>query len=114
MLGKPTSQRPIRARRRIFSPTGMASHWMTRRVPTGASAPPINTASDSDLNAKEANLPKTNQSASQDFLAYRNGVTLDDKTRADWGVCAANQYCLGYTRSEERRVGKECRSRWSP
>ena len=21
---------------------------------------------------------------------------------------------LGYTRSEERRVGKECRSRWSP
>jgi hypothetical protein len=48
-------------------------------------------------NAREANLPKTNQSASQDFLAYRNGVTLDDKTRADWGVCAANQYCLGYT-----------------
>ena len=23
-------------------------------------------------------------------------------------------YALGYTRSEERRVGKECRSRWSP
>src|SRR5574337_2156483 len=23
-------------------------------------------------------------------------------------------YCEGCTRSEERRVGKECRSRWSP
>src|SRR5256885_10843741 len=26
----------------------------------------------------------------------------------------AQQSALGYTRSEERRVGKECRSRWSP
>ena len=25
-----------------------------------------------------------------------------------------NDYQVGQTRSEERRVGKECRSRWSP
>ena len=25
-----------------------------------------------------------------------------------------NVYCEIYSRSEERRVGKECRSRWSP
>ena len=25
-----------------------------------------------------------------------------------------DEYCGGITRSEERRVGKECRSRWSP
>ena len=30
-------------------------------------------------------------------------------------VCgAANNLIYGFTRSEERRVGKECRSRWSP
>ena len=27
---------------------------------------------------------------------------------------AAQTTCLGLVRSEERRVGKECRSRWSP
>ena len=29
------------------------------------------------------------------------------------GLCAALR-AIGKTRSEERRVGKECRSRWSP
>ena len=34
-------------------------------------------------------------------------------------ICSAIGYAelkkkLGYQRSEERRVGKECRSRWSP
>ena len=33
------------------------------------------------------------------MLAYENGV---------------NYYDTAYIRSEERRVGKECRSRWSP
>ena len=28
-----------------------------------------------------------------------------------WSVCNSS---MCYTRSEERRVGKECRSRWSP
>src|SRR5258708_14339927 len=30
-----------------------------------------------------------------------------------WGRCSAGAHGLA-TRSEERRVGKECRSRWSP
>ena len=30
------------------------------------------------------------------------------------GMKLANQLVAGLTRSEERRVGKECRSRWSP
>ena len=30
------------------------------------------------------------------------------------GVAEAYQTALSLTRSEERRVGKECRSRWSP
>src|SRR3712207_8060298 len=29
-------------------------------------------------------------------------------------VTSVNCECIGLTRSEERRVGKECRSRWSP
>src|SRR2546425_5184424 len=29
-------------------------------------------------------------------------------------VCALAKSELGFDRSEERRVGKECRSRWSP
>jgi len=32
--------------------------------------------------------------------------------REDYGISAGRG--LGFSRSEERRVGKECRSRWSP
>src|SRR5438034_4676005 len=32
----------------------------------------------------------------------------------DWKVSAQAAARTGLTRSEERRVGKECRSRWSP
>src|SRR3712207_9314104 len=39
----------------------------------------------------------------------------------DWGIpgredkdLSFENYILDYMRSEERRVGKECRSRWSP
>ena len=31
---------------------------------------------------------------------------------SDWGT--TQDVALGTSRSEERRVGKECRSRWSP
>ena len=30
------------------------------------------------------------------------------------GAIRFEQHCYGEARSEERRVGKECRSRWSP
>src|SRR2546422_10628991 len=39
------------------------------------------------------------------------------KVRDRWGegrAAAAVDFDAGYPRSEERRVGKECRSRWSP
>ena len=37
------------------------------------------------------------------------------KTRAKWGGFTTKWYAaLFQNRSEERRVGKECRSRWSP
>ena len=31
-----------------------------------------------------------------------------------WAVMKAHSFFLSFLRSEERRVGKECRSRWSP
>ena len=41
---------------------------------------------------------------SDDMKTILHGIFLD----------AADVFLNGYTRSEERRVGKECRSRWSP
>ena len=32
----------------------------------------------------------------------------------DWNIARRRMGLLGHNRSEERRVGKECRSRWSP
>ena len=40
---------------------------------------------------------------SANIVEYRNTVVFND-----WGNCDSSY------RSEERRVGKECRSRWSP
>ena len=48
-------------------------------------------------------------------------ITLDriSKGRAILGIGAGEaqnlkEFCIPFERSEERRVGKECRSRWSP
>src|SRR4029453_2915528 len=41
-----------------------------------------------------------------------NTYICGDKGRCD--QCPDNPYCLAGKRSEERRVGKEGRSRWSP
>ena len=40
-----------------------------------------------------------------------SGVLLDDMFFADGGLVPTERFIA---RSEERRVGKECRSRWSP
>ena len=53
--------------------------------------------------------------------SYKNGTTTNKKGVAKLNTPAHQKFVLrvsyvGYqlTRSEERRVGKECRSRWSP
>ena len=45
-----------------------------------------------------------------EYLAYR-GSALVGLARCEEALCALNK---AHDRSEERRVGKECRSRWSP
>ena len=44
------------------------------------------------------------------------GCVYKDKSRVDvrMAFCFPDTYEIGMSRSEERRVGKECRSRWSP
>ena len=47
--------------------------------------------------------------------APKNGLTTKHwfgYMFGDWGGCMT--FALMGSRSEERRVGKECRSRWSP
>src|SRR2546429_9344599 len=46
-------------------------------------------------------------------LTRRAALLLEDRATVSLGV-ARNQLVIEGVRSEERRVGKECRSRWSP
>src|SRR2546430_17474912 len=49
------------------------------------------------------------------FLGYDTKATIDEARRLWKGVNRPNVMVkIPGTRSEERRVGKECRSRWSP
>src|SRR3712207_9567672 len=45
----------------------------------------------------------------------KTGLDIEDgKTKRVNGSVSFVPSCAGLVRSEERRVGKECRSRWSP
>src|ERR1035441_1701014 len=47
--------------------------------------------------------------------AHRGFAKLPSQVACDRdGLCVQGRYSGGAFRSEERRVGKECRSRWSP
>ena len=46
-------------------------------------------------------------------INYSEGVSVIRDSKAFW-LGFFNVKGIGRTRSEERRVGKECRSRWSP
>ena len=65
----------------------------------------------------------------QPTLADPTNITIDIASGSGGGFsysgihaatnCGSNYLCMGgaklyWSRSEERRVGKECRSRWSP
>ena len=48
------------------------------------------------------------------FIGIRPGITALDVSAARGYTTELVARAVGPTRSEERRVGKECRSRWSP
>src|SRR2546427_12418238 len=43
-------------------------------------------------------------------IGNQTAISLHGGSSMDLG----NRFCIAESRSEERRVGKECRSRWSP
>ena len=51
-------------------------------------------------------------SSSNQIMGVRK--TTDFLEKATWGLAGFVIVCSIVIRSEERRVGKECRSRWSP
>ena len=72
-----------------------------------------------ELNSKIINLAKVSENTSKqiyaDFSSYADIAKDMGDTISDTIEAATNWAKNGYNiRSEERRVGKECRSRWSP
>ena len=55
------------------------------------------------------NIHALAEDSADPFLPYEG-----DKDRADQAGSVTAKLVVGLLRSEERRVGKECRSRWSP
>ena len=49
----------------------------------------------------------------RDFPLWKYNAERDSKNGIDYYDCRINDN-ISHPRSEERRVGKECRSRWSP
>ena len=45
---------------------------------------------------------------------FMNGLILGDLTYLTFAILGLSAIATMFSRSEERRVGKECRSRWSP
>src|SRR2546422_9042749 len=65
------------------------------------------------LSREQAVLAYTRGSAYAE-LAERETGTLAPGMLADLAVLSQDIFTVPLGRSEERRVGKECRSRWSP
>jgi len=66
-----------------------------------------------------ATQPSASADTGDEEKIYQIGISEDLTTTNFWAYLGPdgtiwNKYVLGGGRSEERRVGKECRSRWSP
>src|SRR5208337_2373588 len=63
-----------------------------------------------------APVPLRLNGAERHFIIARGGTTMDqlDMLRTFVAVAEHLSFAEAARRSEERRVGKECRSRWSP
>ena len=54
------------------------------------------------------------QGGQEQTLPDQNAICSDTLTASEPDTATVNCFCTAELRSEERRVGKECRSRWSP
>src|SRR3712207_7068741 len=72
----------------------------------------------SDLSPEEARIEyaaaRIEEHADREWYFLDLAVRAPDDDSSRLLELQANDACLDALRSEERRVGKECRSRWSP
>src|SRR5690349_23019837 len=66
----------------------------------------------SDVCSSDLSQPSSIAGGAPDLLRYRNEKTAARLATQRW--FQEDAYLSHLNRSEERRVGKECRSRWSP
>src|SRR5256885_871539 len=83
------------------------------RGPADAGADPRRLAA---LYARDLLQSPASRASQERLAAYLNrpGVTLQDLSIYSWKDAKGEIRVVNLRRSEERRVGKECRSRWSP
>ena len=70
---------------------------------------------ESVLNPKSKSMPEELPEADVEAESDINAeADIEDEPEINAGVDIEDETDIDTTRSEERRVGKECRSRWSP
>src|ERR1019366_9717332 len=70
-----------------------------------------------DVSDRKTAEQEPRRSQEDDHEGFVNAACGIDRSKPGGALLDVNQALvnmLGYSRSEERRVGKECRSRWSP
>src|SRR5712692_2859087 len=94
--------------------TALPDRASANALPTGPPPAMATSTSGSSITANQRlDIPDRFRCCSRQYLAPRgrdDNVVLD----AYAGIPELPGHVVGRTRSEERRVGKECRSRWSP
>ena len=73
-----------------------------------------NTDSQGNLSDNTANNVNNTNNASDNNTGVKNNTTVNAVNTTTSGAVNSSNTTAPKTRSEERRVGKECRSRWSP
>ena len=67
-----------------------------------------------DAGKKDKAAHEARDRYTQALRKFQEATGLDPQLPEAWNYVGYTSRKLGHYRSEERRVGKECRSRWSP
>src|SRR2546425_11973567 len=91
-----------------WRPSKMPDHALRRAICWWLALPSTETKEDSSDGQSERAIDES--------CPLRNGIAALRRTRSANAISASTEppHSRRHERSEERRVGKECRSRWSP
>ena len=110
----------------IAAPASASNHATVRVLHASPDAPAVDIYLDDAAVSALTNVPFATlsdyldvPSGDHNVKVYATGTTTDPVIDVDVTLAAGTAYTIAATdavaaRSEERRVGKECRSRWSP